>query len=109
MKIQEVFKKLGETISVNAVVAYSNFVKAVNDHNRMSKCELDILSISSAAFTRAFNDVARRICETRTAEAAETYCALANEAVQMLLKGESEANVIWHFEKMYIGERGIKE
>lgn len=91
------------TISANA---FLDFKEGLHDVNRMNMCKNEIAMLSSGTFCHAFDDVAYRICSTRTAKTADTYCALADEAVKKLAKGESESDVIWYFEKLLMKERG---
>ena len=106
MNIFEKCKQLFKAIANTSVIAFHDFQSSLNDTARMCEADNKIYSISSGAFCRAFSDIAKQICYTRKDIFADTYCSLAEEAISMLASGIPEKDVLWHFDRILIRERG---
>lgn len=85
---------------------YKNFSSILNDRARMNKVDSQIISLSSCAFCRSFGYIAMKISEARPFPTADTYCALANKALEMLASGENEAEVLDYFDDLLMKEFG---
>ena len=103
-KIKTVAKNLG-SICVNV---YNDYSTVLNDYARMCEAENQVLSVSSAAFCRCFNDVARQICSTRANKTADAYCNLAETAVELLASGKGEAETLYYFDKILMREKRLR-
>jgi hypothetical protein len=108
MEIPEKIKTVAKNLGSICVNAYNNYLTALNDYTRMCEAENQILSISSAAFCRCFNDVARQICSARTNETADTYCELAEKAVELLASGKGEAETLYYFDEILTREKKLR-
>lgn len=106
MKTFEKCKELFKAIANTSVIAFHDFQSSLNDTARMCDADNRIYSLAGGAFCRAFSDIAKQICYTRKCIFADTYCSLAEEAIVMLLKGVPEKDVLYHFDKILIRERG---
>ena len=109
MPMNERIKSLAKSVCIFCVRNYYDYSTALNDYSRMQEADNKILSVSSCAFARCFSDVAKQICYTKPAKNADTYCVLANEAVEMLASGISEADTLEYFDKLLIKERSNLE
>lgn len=88
------------------VTEYGRFQKDISDYADICEAENKLYAISSGAFVRAFSDTARRIAYCRSALNRDTILALASKAQEMLARGDSEADVLWHFDEMLAKEMG---
>lgn len=77
---------------------YAN--KSLFDVSRMREAQNKLNAIASARFCCEFDDIAKHICYARAESNADTYCALAADAIKMLLRGEEESDVICYFESL---------
>ena len=107
--MNERIKSFAKSVCIFCVSTYYDYSTALNDYSRMREADNKILSVSSGAFCRCFSDVAKQICYTKPAKNADTYCVLANEAVEMLASGISEADTLEYFDKLLIKERSNLE
>ena len=104
MKLAESLKNLSTSIIGKAVSALDDFKSALEDQSRMCEKQNEIAALSSYEFVNAFNCVARLICSARILPFADTYCGLAETAIQMLAKGEKQEDVLYYFDKLYVKE-----
>lgn len=112
MQMLEKIKTMIKNFGSLCVAAYDDYSTALNDYTRVCEAENQILSVSSAAFCRCFNDVARQICSIRANKTADTYCNLAKTAVELLASGKGEAETLYYFYEILTREkrlRGIRE
>ena len=100
MKIPENVKNLAKSFCCYCVSVYNDYSIALNDYARMCEWDNKIISVSSCAFCRAFSNVAKRISCARANKIADTYCSLADKAVEMLVSGISEADTLCYFDKL---------
>ena len=107
--MNERIKSLAKSVCIFCVRNYYDYSTALNDYSRMQEADNKILSVSSCAFARCFSDVAKQICYTKPAKNADTYCVLANKAIEMLASGISEADTLEYFDKLLIKERSNLE
>ncbi len=98
--------KIFKEFSIFAASTYKNFSSILNDHARMNEVDNQIISLSSCAFGRSFRNIAMKISEARLFPTADTYCMLANKALEMLASGENEADVLYYFDNLLIKEFG---
>ena len=106
MNISENIKSFCKMLAGFCVNAYNDYSGALNDCARMCEAENNVLSISSAAFCHCFSVVARQICSTRANKTADTYCELAEKAVELLAGGKSESETLWYFYEILQREFG---
>lgn len=85
---------------------YGRFQKNISDYADICEAENKLYAISSGAFVRAFSYTAHRIAYCRSAPNRDTFLTLANNAYEMLAMGDSEADVLWHFDEMLAKEMG---
>ena len=88
------------------VTDYGRFQQGISDYADICEAKNKLYAISSDAFVRAFSDTAHRIAHCRLAPARDTFLTLANKAREMLARGDSEADVLWHFDEMLAKEMG---
>ena len=88
------------------VTEYGRFQQGISDYADICEAENKLYAISSGAFVRAFSDTAHRIAYCRSAPNRNTFLALANKAQEMLARGDSEADVLWHFDEILAREMG---
>ena len=100
MEIHPKIKSIIKNFSGLCISAYQAYSVALNDCTRMCDAQNKVLSVSSGAFCRCFNDVARQISYARANKSSDTYCELAEKAVELLASGKSEAETLYYFDKM---------
>ena len=100
MKIPENVKNLAKSFCCYCVSVYNDYSIALNDYARMYESDNKILSVSSSAFCHCFRDVALQISYTRPDKNADTYCMLAEKAVEMLVSGKSETDTLYYFDEL---------
>ena len=88
------------------VTEYGRFQQSISDYADICEAENKLYAISSGAFVRVFSDTARRISYCRSAPNRDTFLALANKAQEMLARGDSEADILWHFDEILAREMG---
>lgn len=108
MQIPEKIKTMAKNLGSICVSAYNDYSTALNDYTRMCEAENQILSVSSAAFCRCFNDVARQICSARVNKTTDTYCELAEKAVELLASGKGEAETLYYFDRILMREKRLR-
>ncbi len=91
---------LSKAVCSFCVSAYRNYSTILNDYAKMCEADNKIMSISSGAFFRCFSDVAKQISYTKASKNADTYCDLANKAVEMLASGTSEVDTLYYFDEL---------
>lgn len=108
MDISEKIKTITKNFGSLCVTAYNDYLTALNDYTRMREAENQILSVSSAAFCRCFNDVARQICSASANKTADTYCELAEKAVELLASGKGKAETLYYFDEILMREKRLR-
>lgn len=108
MQLPKNFKTIAKNLGSLCVSAYNNFSTELNDYTRMCEAENQILSVSSAAFCRCFNDVARQICSEMANKTADTYCELAEKAVELLASGKGEAETLYYFDEVLTRKKRLR-
>lgn len=88
------------------VTEYGRFQQGISDYADICEAENKLYAISSGAFVRTFSENAHRIAYCRSAPNRDTFLALANKAQEMLARGDSEADVLRHFDEMLAREMG---
>lgn len=82
------------------VTEYGRFQKYISDYADICAAENDLYAISSGAFVRAFSDTALRIAYCRSVPNRDTFLGLADIAKRMLLRGDSQADVLLYFDEI---------
>ena len=96
----EKLKAMISDVSKYCVTEYLTFQKNISDYADICAAENDLYAISSGAFVRAFSDTALRISHCRSAPNRDTFLDLADMAKRMLLRGDSQADVLLYFDEI---------
>ena len=82
------------------VEAYSDFSCIINDFNKVMEMKNRIASLSDYNFVNAFDYTANAICERRTTPNTETYLSLGEKAIELLVMGQEQADVLYYFDEL---------
>ena len=82
------------------VTEYVTLQKNISDYADICAAENNLYAISSGAFVRAFSDTALRIAHCRSVPNRDTFLDLADIAKRMLLRGDSQADVLLYFDEI---------
>ena len=92
--------KLTNRISKDFAIFRHDYITNLNNMTRVLEIENRMACLTSHgySFVSAFRPTAKSIAEMLPASNTETYIHLANEAIEMLARGDDPAEVLWHFD-----------
>lgn len=90
------------TIEENAKAAYIDFCHAVEDFANVAEAENRLAAVSSGAFLRVFTKDAKELSELT----GNRYIDYLEQAREMLLEGQSESDVLFHFDCILFDLKG---
>lgn len=102
------FPKVIKQMAKLCVEAYSDFSCRIDDFNKVMEMKNRIAALSNYNFVSAFNYTANAICSRRTAPNTETYLSLGEKAIELLAKGQEQADVLYYFDELLSEERYIE-
>lgn len=101
MKIPETIKQMAKL----CVSAYNDFNNSIEDFGKRCEIKNQIASLSSYRFVDAFDYIANAICKRRSTPNTETYVSLGKKAVELLLSGADQADILDYFDELLERER----
>lgn len=108
-KIQETMKDISNRCIVGfetMKASYNYQLKVLTD---VMEKENEMAKLSNWSFVDAFRVTARTLAETLPEPNTESYIRFANEAIEMLARGNDPAEVLWYFDlKLERMKKGLK-
>ncbi len=82
------------------VGVHSDFLSRVDNFNKIMEMKNRIATLSDYNFANAFDYTAKVICARRTTPNTETYLSLGEKAIELLARGQEQADVLYYFDEL---------
>ena len=110
MKINEIKNRLKNmSLLKDCIATHHLFTSKLDDLNRVLERENELRKLAGDEFVEAFRYTAQSISETLPDSNTESYCRLADSAIEVLAQGNDPAEVLWYFDmKLARMKGGVK-